>query len=53
MEKIINGEELPKKRRGKPRKNPIPEIAQTLEESEVIVPDWKVFNIKEIADINL
>ena len=53
MEKIINGEELPKKRRGKPRKNPIPEIAQTLEGSEVIVPDWKVFNIKEIADINL
>lgn len=53
MEKIINGEELLKKRRGRPRKNSMPEIAQTLEESEVMVPDWKVFNIKEIADINL
>jgi len=53
MEKIINGEELPKKRRGRPRKNSISEIAQTLEDSEVIVPDWKVFNIKEIANINL
>jgi len=53
MEKIINEEELPQKRRGRPRKNPAPEITQTLEESEVIIPDWKVFNIKEIADINL
>lgn len=53
METIKDGIELPKKRRGRPHKNPIPEIAQTLEESEVMVPDWKVFNIKEIADINL
>ena len=53
MEKIINGEELPQKRRGRPRKNPISEIAQTLEDSEALVPNWKVFNIKEIANINL
>ena len=33
-------------------KNPIPEIAQTLEESEDITPNWKIFNIQEIAEIN-
>jgi hypothetical protein len=53
MEKINNEEEILKKRRGRPRKNSTPEIADTLEESESTTPDWKVFNIKEIADINL
>jgi hypothetical protein len=49
MEKISNNEEL--KRRGRPRKNP-QEIAQTLEISEDKIPNWKIFNIKEIANIS-
>jgi hypothetical protein len=52
METIKDGVELPKKRRSRPRKNPIPEIAQTLEESKDITPNWKIFNIQEIAEIN-
>ena len=52
METIKDGVELPKKMRGRPRKNPIPEIAQTLEESKDITPNWKIFNIQEIAEIN-
>ena len=51
MEKI-NNEEILKKRRGRPRKNSTPEIAHTLKE-ESATPDWKVFNIKEIANIDL
>ena len=52
MEKI-NNEEILKKRRGRPSKNPSSEIAHTLEESDSATPNWKVFNIKEIANINL
>jgi len=51
MEKITNGEELQIKRRGRPRKN-IQELSQALETSETQVPNRKVFNINEIADIN-
>ena len=52
METIKGGVELPKRKRWRPRKNPLPEIAQTLEESEEITPNWKIFNIQEIAEIN-
>ena len=52
METIKDGIELPKRKRWRPRKNPLPEIAEALDESEVITPDWKVFNIQEIAEIN-
>jgi len=52
MEKIDNNKELLKKRRGRPHKN-TQEIAQTLENSGNRIPNWKVFNIKEIADIDL
>jgi hypothetical protein len=51
MEKITNGEELQIKRRGRPRKN-IQELSQVLETSETQIPNRKVFNINEIADIN-
>lgn len=51
MEKITNGEELQIKRRGWPRKN-IQELSQVLETSETQIPNRKVFNINEIADIN-
>ena len=49
MEKI--GEELQIKRRGRHRKN-IQELSQVLETSETQIPNRKVFNINEIADIN-
>lgn len=52
MEKIDNNKELLKKRRRRPHKN-TQEIAQTLENSGNRIPNWKVFNIKEIADIDL
>ena len=52
MEKISNDEELLKKRKDWPHKNSTSEIAQTLEKSEGMIPDWKIFNIKKIADIN-
>lgn len=51
MDKITNGEELQIKRRGRPRKN-IQELSQVLETSETQIPNRKVFNINEIADIN-
>lgn len=50
MEKINKGEELPKKGRGRPHENN--QIVKTLDTSESIIPNWKVFNIKEIAEIN-
>lgn len=49
LKSIIN---LTKKKRWRPRKNNTPEIAQALEVSEDTIPDWKVFNINEIAEIN-
>jgi hypothetical protein len=51
MEIINNEEESIKKRRGRPRKN-MHEISQVLETSENRIPNWRVFNIKEIAEIN-
>ena len=51
MEALKNIINLTKKKRWRPRKN-TEEIAQTLEVSEDIIPDWKVFNINEIAEIN-
>jgi hypothetical protein len=47
MEKI-NNEEILKKWRVRPRKDSTPEIVHTL-----ATPDWKIFNIKEIANIDL
>lgn len=52
MEAIKDGIELPKRKRWRPRKNSTPEIVQTLDETEELIPEWKVFNINEIADIN-
>lgn len=51
MEKINNGEELLTKRGVRAHKN-TKELSQTLEVSEDQIPNWKVFNINEIADIN-
>ncbi len=52
MEKINSGEELLNKRGVRSHKN-IKELSQTLEASEDKIPNWKIFNINEIADINL
>lgn len=51
MEKINKGEELLTKRGVRSHKN-TKELSQTLEVSEDQIPNWKVFNINEIADIN-
>ena len=51
MDRINNWEELQKKGNDKYHKS-TQEISQTLDNSEGQIPNWKVFNIKEIADIN-
>ena len=51
MNRINNWEELQKKGSDKYHKS-TQEISQTLDNSEGQIPNWKVFNIKEIADIN-
>lgn len=52
MELFKKFNKLSKKKRWEISKNNAPKIAQTLEVSEEIIPDWKFFNINEIAEIN-
>ena len=52
MELFKKINKLSKKKRWEISENNAPKIAQTLEVSEETIPDWKVFNINEIAEIN-
>ena len=52
MELFKKFNKLSKKKRWEISENNAQKIAQTLEVSEEINPDWKVFNINEIAEIN-
>ena len=52
MELFKKFNKLSKKKRWEISENNAPKIAQTLEVSEEVIPNWKVFNINEIAEIN-